>query len=213
MKIQAKIRLIISSIIILLPILFGVVMWKKLPTQMPIHFGTNGEPDGWVPTTVAVTLLPLVLLAMHLSGIYFFRYDQSQNKKAMQIAYWLIPLLSLFINTLMYGTVLGYKINSKTIVFPVLFLAIIFIWIGNYLPKIAPNRRLGIKLPWTLADEDNWIATHRFGGKFSVILGIITLFFVFLPTDVIAIAIFLEMLIYYLVLTIYSYLYYKKQSK
>ena len=35
---------------------------------------------------------------------------------------------------------------------------------GNYLPKCPPNYTVGLRLPWTLADEDNWKKTHRLGG-------------------------------------------------
>ena len=41
--------MIITSIIILLPIVAGVVLWDQLPDQIATHFGANGQPDGWSP--------------------------------------------------------------------------------------------------------------------------------------------------------------------
>lgn len=32
-----------------------------------------------------------------------------------------------------------------------------FVAAGNYLPKCRQNYTMGIKLPWTLADEDNFM--------------------------------------------------------
>ena len=45
--------------------------------------------------------------------------------------------------------------------------------IGNYLPKCHQNYSVGIKLPWTLADENNWYLTHRFAGRLYAIVGIL----------------------------------------
>ena len=193
--------------------LFGFIMWDKLPEQMPIHFGVNGEADGWTSTVNAVVFLPLLLLVIHFVGVFAVRKDKRQNHKAMQITYWLVPILSLYVNALTYSMALGYKIGGKTNIFPAIFVSILMIWIGNYMPKITPNRRLGVKLPWTLADEDNWLATHRFGGKVFVALGVVGLFFIFLPIDWIAFAVCAQLLVSIISVTIYSYMYHRKHSK
>ena len=60
------------------------------------------------------------------------------------------------------------------------FVGLIFIVIGNYLPKCRHNYTVGIRLPWTLDDEDNWNHTHRFAGYVWIIAGVVTLLSVFL---------------------------------
>ena len=49
---------------------------------------------------------------------------------------------------------------------------------GNYMNNIKPNLFLGIRLPWTLSDENNWCQTHYLGAtlRFSggIILGLIS---------------------------------------
>ena len=52
-----------------------------------------------------------------------------------------------------------------------LMIGIIFIVIGNYMPKSKQSYTMGIKLPWTLDDEDNWTKTHRIGGFLFMITG------------------------------------------
>ena len=42
--------------------------------------------------------------------------------------------------------------------------SLLFIVIGNYLPKIKQNNTIGIRVVWTLQDEENWNATHSFSG-------------------------------------------------
>ena len=54
-------HLLASSAVILLPIAFGLAVWERLPAQMPVHWGVNGEVDGYASRGVAVLLLPLLL--------------------------------------------------------------------------------------------------------------------------------------------------------
>ena len=49
---------------------------------------------------------------------------------------------------------------------------LLFIGVGNYLPRVKQNYTLGIKTPWALADPENWRRTQRFGGACFMVLGI-----------------------------------------
>ncbi|WP_338206984.1 SdpI family protein [Lactobacillus juensis] len=55
------------------------------------------------------------------------------------------------------------------------FLGLFFIIFGNYLPKVSPNHVVGIRLPWTLKNTENWRKTHRFAGWIFFISGIVLL--------------------------------------
>ena len=48
---------------------------------------------------------------------------------------------------------------------------LLFIGMGNYLPRVKQNYTLGIKTPWALADPENWRRTQRFGGACFMVLG------------------------------------------
>jgi uncharacterized membrane protein len=54
-------------------------------------------------------------------------------------------------------------------------MGVLFIFIGNWLPKCKQTYTLGIRLPWTLADEDNWNRTHRFAGPVWVVCGLVVM--------------------------------------
>ncbi|MFU2362855.1 MAG: SdpI family protein [Clostridiales bacterium] len=43
--------------------------------------------------------------------------------------------------------------------------SLLFIVIGNYLPKIKQNNTIGIRIVLTLQDEENLNATHSFSGR------------------------------------------------
>ena len=90
-----------------------------------------------------------------------------------------------------------------------LILGVVFVVVGNYLPKVKQNYYLGIKLPWTYASENNWNKTHRLGGKVWVIGGLLLLVNAFLKIKYFEIVIFVAMIF---IPTIYSYLYSKKEQ-
>ena len=207
-----KKKIILSSAIILLPVLFGLIIWNQLPDQIATHWGINGEPDGWSSRGFAVFTLPLILLAAHWICIWVTALDpknKRQTPKAFDLIFWITPVISLSVNSLIYITALGKDIDLTSIMFIVL--SIIFIIIGNYLPKCKQNYTIGIKVPWTLNNEENWVATHRFAGKVWVAGGILFLPCIFLPSTVMFVALFILILFLAGIPMIYSYLYYKKQ--
>ena len=88
-------------------------------------------------------------------------------------------------------------------------MGLLFIIIGNLLPKCRQSYTMGIKLPWTLNNEENWNKTHRFGGKVWVVGGVIIMATAFAGSF----WILLGMLIVMMALpTVYSYCLYRKQT-
>ena len=83
-------------------------------------------------------------------------------------------------------------------------LGLLFLIIGNYLPKARQNYTIGIKIPWTLANEENWNRTHRLAGYLWMICGILMIFNC-LTRFVPAIWLFGILLIMVLVPCIYSF--------
>lgn len=209
-----KVKLIISSVILLLPILFGIIMWKDLPDTLTTHWGADGNADATGGKAFAVFGLPLIILALHFVCLFFTLSDKKQkeqNPKAFGTVLWILPIISLFINGLMYHAAFGREFNLASAV-SVLF-GLLFIFIGNYLPKMKQNRTMGIKVTWALNNEENWNKTHRFGGKLWVAGGIVSLLSVFLPIKIsmwIIAGVTAAMVI---VPVIYSYSIYKQHKK
>lgn len=207
-------KAIISSIIILLPILAGLILWGRLPDTMAVHWGVGGAADGIGSKAFTVFGLPAILLVLHLICLLIAFSDKrqnEQNKKAVDIIFAVFPFISLLSNGIIYSAALGKEFNLFVLV-PVV-LGAMFIFIGNYLPKVKQNQTLGIKLPWTLADEENWNKTHRFGGKIWVIGGLILLLSVVLPNSVIISVTVAVSVCSVAATAIYSYCLYRKKLK
>lgn len=209
-----KILLTVTSILVLLPILLGALTWDILPEQMATHWGADGMANDWSSRAFAVFGLPMILLVVHWVCIIITAADHrktEQNKKAYNMVLFIIPLISWFCNGMMYATAFGLKLSMSTLIFALF--GVMFIIIGNYMPKISQNRTLGIKLSWTLQSEANWNATHRFAGKAWFITGLLFLICVFIPSGISMFIMPLIILSAAVIPTVYSYKFYLKEKK
>lgn len=200
--------LIITSIVILLPIIVGLILWDKLPDKVPAHWNIKNEVDGYVSKPFFVFGLPLILLAFHWLCVIITSLDPKQKNhptKILHLVFWLIPAINLVLSVLTYSTALGLGMQIG-IILP-LFMGLFFLIIGNYLPKCKQNYTIGIKISWTLNSEENWNRTHRFAGWVWTVCGIIIMATSFLSIWWIFFALILVMVI---VPFIYSFILYKK---
>lgn len=166
--------LIITSIVILLPILAGLILWNQLPDPMPSHWNASGEIDGWSSKPFAVFGLPGILLAAQWLCMLGTAADPKKNNhptKVVQLVLWIIPMLSVVLHTVTYAVAMGKAVRME-VVMPV-FMGLLFAIIGNYLPKCKQNYTIGIKIPWTLNNEENWNKTHRFAGWLWTVCGFV----------------------------------------
>ncbi len=181
--------LIITSIVILLPILAGLILWNQLPEQIPSHWNASGEIDGWSSKVFSVFGMPLILLAAQWLCVLGSAADpkkENHPQKVLHLVLWIIPVLSVLLHVITYSVALGKEVRVE-VVLPV-FIGIIFAIIGNYMPKCKQNYTIGIKIPWTLNSEENWNRTHRFAGRLWMVCGLMIIltgffggFWVFLP--------------------------------
>ena len=200
--------MIITSIIILLPIVAGVMLWDQLPDQIATHFGPNGQPDGWSPKEFAVVGLPLILLAVHWVCAAFTSVDPKNKNisdKMMTLVLWICPVMSFAVCGSTYLYTMDNTINTTKLA--MLLMGCIFVVLGNYFPKMKQSYTVGIKLPWTLNSEENWYRTHRFAGYVFMVGGVLAIIAGFMEWLVVA---FVALLSMAALPTIYSFMLYKK---
>ena len=176
-----KKELIVSTALALLPIAAGLLLWSRLPDQIATHWGVGGA-DGWSGKAYVVFFQPLLLLAAHYLVLFFVFHDQknrNQSKKVVKLVFWLIPGVSILVSGITYALALGWKFRLSSLL--TAGLGLLFLAIGNYLPKCRPNRTVGIRISWTLGSEENWNATHRFAGKVWAVGGLAMMFSGLLP--------------------------------
>ena len=211
---QNKGKLILSSLLILLPALAGVLLWDELPMQMTTHWGLDGAADGWSGRPFAVFGLPLFLLAFHWLCLWITARDKgnkNQSGKVFGLVFWIMPLTSILTSGIVYLTAFGKEFDADTVM--LLFLGVMFMVIGNYLPKTRQNRTIGIKIKWTLQNEENWNATHRVGGRLWVLGGLLFMLCIFLPKSVIPWVLLIGMIVLAVIPIAYSYWYHRRQVR
>lgn len=178
---QYKKELIVSTLLALLPIAAGLLLWNRLPGQLATHWGMHGA-DRWSGKAAAVFLQPLLLLAAHYLVLFLVFRDaknRNQSKKVVGLLFWIMPATSILVSGITYAVALGWKFRLAGLLY--VGLGLMFAAIGNYFPKCRPNRTVGIRISWTLGSEENWNATHRFAGKVWVIGGLIMVLAALLP--------------------------------
>ena len=207
-----KRTLMLTTVVCLLPIILSIAMYDKLPAQVPIHFNARWEADGYMPKLQAVIGLPVFMVILNFITQFMIYNDPKKanaSKVIKSISIWLIPVISVILlpSTIFIG--LGYEVPLKVII-PV-GIGVLIIAIGNYLPKCRQNYTIGIKLPWTLSDEDNWNKTHHMAGYLWIIGGMIMVVYGCFNINLIPIVI--AFLVMTIVPCIYSYVLYRKVKK
>jgi len=131
--------LILTVLICLLPIILGAILYSKLPDEMPIHFTINDVPDNYAPKNFALFGLPLTMAILQAVILLLTekvnKLKNSQKPKIVKIMEWFIPILTVLIYIIMVEVPLGSDVYvGKSVC---LILGILFIIIGNYLPKMS----------------------------------------------------------------------------
>ena len=175
MKIKINKKLVLfTSILILLPSLVGCVFWNQLPEEIPTHFNLLGQADGYNHKMSAIFGLPTLMLLMHWLLLFIMIKDPKSSNissKIQFLIYWIIPFVSCLSMISIFGESLGYSMMSGLLA--QIFMGVVMIVIGNYLPKTRRNYIIGIRLPWTLENDENWRKTHRLAGKIWVLGGLL----------------------------------------
>lgn len=186
MKIFEKYKktIIITVLLCMVPIAFGLIFWDRLPEMMPTHFGINNEANGFMKKPVAVFLIPLMIAAVELVCIIATAVDPKKANiadKSLVVLFWSMPALSWIANGVTYAAALGYKLNIGSII--ITFVGFLLLALCNYLPKNSRNFTVGYRTRWALDDEKNWNYTNRVGaicgsiaGLAVAVLGIISFF-------------------------------------
>lgn len=155
------------------------------------------------------------LLATHWLVLFFVLRDPAnaeQHPRVLALVFWVMPVTSLVSSSVRHLMQVG--VESYTLIMTVLTLSfgLLFLICGNLFPKIRQNSTIGIRVKWALENEENWNATHRFGGKVWVGGGLICVICAFFPDSNVTLLLFIIVVLAVAFLPMwYSYHFYRKQ--
>ena len=193
-----KLKFLISAVLILIPSIVSLFLKGQVTSVMQ---------GAWYFTWI----MPVVLLVIHTGLLVLVNHIDhvKQDAKIENIIFFIIPAISLYAGSIFIAITLGYDAGVEMICS--VLLGVMLIVTGNYMPKAKRNRTYGIKIKWTLENDDNWVATHRLAGKLFVGAGIVTLITGFLPVEIMFIVFAVVLAVAVAVPVIYSYRYHLRQ--
>ena len=180
-------QLILSSLVTLLPALAGWRLAWEAAAMLAAHW--------------------LVLLITFSDR----RNRENQSRKAVRLIFWIMPAVSLLTGGVTALLQRGVQSASTLSTAMAMGFGLLFIVLGNYMPKFRQNSFMGIRVKWTLESEANWNATHRMGGKVWVAGGFACLAGAMLPVKAMGAVFPVVLVTVALVPIVYSYYYSKTQ--
>jgi uncharacterized membrane protein len=208
---------LLMLLIAAVPLGYLLSTYGSLPETIPTHFNASGKPDGfggrstvWITSgMLAAVSVGLFVLVLNLPKIDPKKTAKLSAQVFQKIGIAVVVLLAGINIAVIYSTVHG-TFNDK-LVLPLM--GLFFVYMGNMMHSIKPNYFIGLRLPWTLEDPDNWRVTHQLGGKVWFAGGIIiTVGTLLLPEKTGMVAMLCTVAVMVLVPVIYSYRYFKQHQ-
>ncbi|MFT5502200.1 MAG: putative membrane protein [Woeseiaceae bacterium] len=176
---STKIANILCLAFIAIAVTTAAFLYPSLPDQIPTHWNIEGQVDGTMSKPWGMIILPLsaifvfllmkVIPAISPQGFRTEKFTGVLNIFTVALVGFMSGVALL---VLLEGS--GRNVYINEMIFA--GVGLLFIIMGSYLGKVRKNFFLGIKTPWTLASDEVWDRTHRFGGRIFVLIG----FFLFL---------------------------------
>lgn len=202
-----------AGLIIIAAFVISFIAIPYLPDQIATHWGPSGEADDYTSKWFGAFFGPLMLIFVGILLAAAPKIDpRKQNYPKFAGSYHVIinatVTLLFIVHLLILANGLGYAVKMDVAI-PIL-IGLLFIVIGNYMPRVRPSYMVGFRTPWTLADDRVWTKTHRTGGLLFVIGGLIILLTAFMPVSLRITAFIIVVLFITVIPLVQSYLLYKR---
>lgn len=170
-------------VLILSTLILSLALMPYLPERMASHWNAQNQVDGYTSRIWGVLLLPMVTIAMYLLFLLIPNIDPlKHNIAAFRPTFNTFILLMVLFMVYIHGLTLlfnlGYQFNMGTAMLPAM--GVLFYFIGVLTGKAQRNFFIGIRTPWTLANDKVWDETHRLGSLLFKISGVLTVIGAFL---------------------------------
>jgi len=200
-------------ILILFGFALGAYFYPSLPDRVPIHWNIKGEIDGYGSKAFGAFAMPGINLAVYIMMLFLPHIDPRKKnyagfRQTYQFTKYLLVLFLLGIEVLMLLTAMGVNLNVSFII--MLMVSLLFIFLGNVMGRFKHNYFVGIKTPWTLANEEVWRKTHRLAGPLWVLGGILNIVLSLLGGNIQVIGFIVIIVVMVVVPLVYSFLAYRQ---
>ncbi len=163
---------------------FSLLAYPHLPDRIPVHWGLNGQPNGYGGRFMGAFLLPAIALGIwgFMRGLPLIdprRANYAKFQGTYDLMVNAVVTLLVAVHVAAVGSALGWPIRIDRVM-PLVVGGMILL-LGNVLPRARSNWWFGIRTPWTLSSDTVWTKTHRVGGYLMTAAGLLTVLTVLLP--------------------------------
>lgn len=153
----------------------AAVTWPHAPDRIPVHWGMDGEVNGYGGKFEGLLLVPLIAAAVYVMFLVLPKLDPGRaNYPHFSGVYTMFRFGILVFLAVVYGVIhlwiRGYR-PPMSVLAPILTGGL-FILIGSVMGKVRPNWFVGIRTPWTLSSKRSWSKTHRVAGWVFMVEGV-----------------------------------------
>ena len=169
---------VVGLLLVLAGFALVAVMYPGLPDPMPSHWNAAGQIDGWMPKFWGAMLIPGIMAVLWLTFLVLPRISPRGFEMDPFVRAWGFLRVAILAYMLLVGVLVLQAAKTQGEISQRVLLGgmgVLFVVMGNFLGKVTRNFFVGIRTPWTLANEEVWYRTHRLGGKCFVAAGLFVL--------------------------------------
>ena len=167
---------IVGALMILAALVASALFYPHLGSTVPTHWNAHGQADGYgsrwaVLVPMPAVMIGMVLLMAALPWLSPRKYEVNGAKPGYLQIMLVLLLFFLYLHVALLSAAAGEHFDmSKVLVGGVCALTA---GLGPLLARLPRNFYVGVRTPWTLADERVWVSTHRFAAKCLVVAGLL----------------------------------------
>lgn len=201
-----------DTLIVILGLLslgYALINYGKLPDQLPAQFSITGEVNTYWTKGSVISLFAFMGLIFPIAMQFVRNVDpKKDNYKKFENTYKMIRLAIAVLADFLLLLCVSYGLDENIPAGKIatVGLGLLFMVLGNYMPKIKDNYFTGIRTPWTLASPEVWRKTHRFSGFMWTLGGLLITLGAFMPKVLSIVMIIAALLIATLIPFVYSWL-------
>ena len=182
--------------------------------QIVSHWGADGRADGWIDKSLGLYLIPylttvfyLIFLVIPIIEVYKKNVEHFADQFWGFKVIFVFMMAAIYVATLAPSLGLWGRFDPLYIIVPAI--ALLFFYVGHMLSFTRRNYFIGIRTPWTLADERVWEKTNHLGGKLFWVCGALALISLVSPIDMRLWIVLLPVIFTVLCVYVYSLYLYK----
>ena len=159
-----------------LPLVLAALSYAALPDTIAVHWGIDGTPNGFAPR---LAVLPLGAIGLLITALLLWAASRDQRQDNRKRSRWFLESMAVLMNLLILATVAMTVSEARhpgrlqVGCLAAMMVGVLFVWMGNYLPKVKRNGLIGTRNRWTLCSDTVWKQTQRISGWMLFVGGLL----------------------------------------